>query len=163
MRAASRRTFQQSLRLQEGLGPAVAPVEAVMLDQVVIKMPCRETAVAGAIQRLDLLFPVQWHPLAGGFTKTAIQQAGLTAVLKTLTPATECSLAHPQQLRSLLLIEFGRLVTTQHTPKSDHPHTLQRFRTAHQALQRAQNYRTYRVLLTHPTWRLDNVWKICHI
>ena len=119
-------------------------------------MPCGETAVAGAIQGLDLLFPAQRHPLAGGFTKTAIQQPGLTAVFETLTPATECSFAHPQQLRSLLLTEFVRLVTTKHTPKPDHPHTLQRFRTAHQALQRAKITgqivcylnRTYRVLLT---------------
>ena len=82
MRATPRRTFQQSLRLQESLCPGVAPVEAVMLDQVVMEMPCRETAVAGALQHLDLLFPVQWHPLAGGFTKTAIQRAGFTAVLE---------------------------------------------------------------------------------
>src|SRR5580658_6188845 len=106
MRATPFGTLQKIFRLQKGLGPGVAPVEVMIADQVFVKVPCREAVVAGPIQGLDLLLPIQWHPFAGRLAQTAVQQPGLSAVLETLAPAAERPLAHTEQLRRLHLVEL---------------------------------------------------------
>src|SRR4051812_16996543 len=64
VRTKPRRPDKQALRLQECLGPAVAPGDAMAAGEVLVEMPCREAAVVRAIQALHLGCPVHRHALA---------------------------------------------------------------------------------------------------
>ena len=62
VRPAMLRLRQQIPALQERLGPAVAPPEPVVPNQVLVEMPRGEALIARPIQMLDLLAPVHRHP-----------------------------------------------------------------------------------------------------
>ena len=131
MRPATLGLLQQTLGMQEGLRPGVAPAEVVVLHQTLVEMLGREPGVTRAIQHLHFLAPVRGNPLARRLAQPPIQQARLALVLKALAPAPERPLAHPQQFPSLELAQLRGLVTAQNAHKLDHPHTLMGFRPAH--------------------------------
>ena len=118
----------------------------MLAHKMFVGMPRREAAVAGAIQSLDLLLPIQWHPSARSLAETAIQQTRFTSLLVAMTPAAERPLADPEQLRRLHLVELRRLVAIQNAPERHHSHTLTGSVRRIRDLQKGRNYRTDRVL-----------------
>ncbi len=134
--AAPRGALQKPLRLQERLGPRVAPAETVAAHQVLVKVLRREPAVTHTIQPLDLLLPVDRNPLPRRPTKPPVQKTGRPALFVALLPTTECPLADPKQLRRFALVEFARFIPLQHAPELDHSHTLKGFRPAHPGSQK---------------------------
>jgi hypothetical protein len=101
---------KQALRLQECLGPAIAPTKAVIAYQVFVEMPRRKAAVAIPIQRFDLLRPLRWHPFARGAAKPAIHQTSFPRRFEPHAPAAKRPLADPKQIGRVRLTEFARLI-----------------------------------------------------
>jgi hypothetical protein len=126
---------QKALRLQKYLRPGVAPAELMVAHKVLVKMPGREPAVTTAVQGCDLFLSISRNPFARDTAKPAVQQTGVTALLKAYAPTPECPLGDPKQLSRFNLIEFARFIPTQNTPELDHPHTVESFRPAHRRSQ----------------------------
>src|SRR5271169_1838262 len=151
MRAAPLRPFQQTLRLQKRLRPAVAPPEIVALRQLLVKVLGGEAVVALAIQSLYFLLPIHRNPPTRRLAQPAVQQAGLSVVLEADAPASKRPLPDPEQLRRFQLSELRSFVATQNIPELDHTNPLEGFRPAHPTSPKGQTlcekcYRTDRVL-----------------
>jgi hypothetical protein len=117
--------------LQMQLEPRVAPTEAVVLDQMLVEVLDGEALIALAVEPLDLLGPVDRNPLAGRLAQPTIDKPGLALILVSPGPAPEGSLAHPQKLRRLLLVQLRRFPAMQNVQKHSHAHPLKGFRPAH--------------------------------
>ncbi len=138
---------QQAPVLQIGLGPRVAPVEAMILHQMLVEMLGRKAGVAAAVKRLNLGLSRRRNPSARDLAKPPVQQASLSFDLKTIAPAPKRPLANPQQLARFQLTKLRRLVTSQNVQKLNHPHTLKGFRPAHPKPSKGSGiYRTDRAL-----------------
>src|ERR1700751_5308332 len=111
MRPLARRLGHDAFPLQVQLRPSVAPAEAVVLHQMLVKMLDRKTRVALAIEPLHL--------------------PALALLFVTARPPAERPLAHPEQLRRLFLIELRRFPAAQKTQKHRHAHPLKGFCPAH--------------------------------
>src|SRR5271169_4303119 len=106
-----------------------------------------EARVALAIERLHLLLPVHRNSLARRLAKPPVQEASLALLIVPVAPAPKRPLAHPKQLRRLLLVQLRRFPTTPNIQKHRHAHPLKGFRPAHpNPPKRAQRYRTDRAL-----------------
>src|SRR6266481_4981672 len=101
MRTAAPGLLQKPLRLQEGLGPSIAPVETMILHQVLVKMLRREAGVARAVKRFHLVRTVNRNPPAGSLAQPPVQQSGLAILFVALTPAPERPFTDTQKLRRL--------------------------------------------------------------
>src|SRR5271168_1225033 len=147
MRPLARRLRRQPHPLQVQLGPGVAPAEAVILHQMLVEVLDGEALVALAIKSLDLLRPVGWNPLARRLAKPPIDKSGLAFLLIPALPAPERPLAHPQELRRLLLVQLRRFPAVQNVQKHRHAHPLKGLRPAHPTPpKKGQTYRTDRAL-----------------
>src|SRR5882757_10996918 len=114
---------------------------------MLVKMLGRETLIARAIQPFDLLLAVTRHPFGRRLAKPAIHQPGLALRLEANAPTAKRPFGDAEQLSRFDLVEVGRFIAAQNTPKLDHSHTLKGFRPAHPGSpQRAQYHRTDRVL-----------------
>ena len=80
---------------------------------MLVEMLDRETLVALAIKPLHFLRPVDRNPLARRLAEPPVDEPGLAFLLVAARPAPECPLAHPEQLRRLLLIELRRFPAVQ--------------------------------------------------
>src|SRR5271166_5602976 len=107
----------------------------------------REALVALAIKSLHLLGPVDGNPLARRLAKPPIDKSGLAFLLIPALPAPERPLAHPQELRRLLLAQLRRFPAVQNVQKHRHAHPLKGLRPAHPTPpKKGQTYRTDRAL-----------------
>jgi hypothetical protein len=131
MRALTRRLRNNARPLQMQLQPGVAPAETMVLDEMLVEMLDREALVTLAIKPLHLFGPVNRNPLARGLAEPAVQEPRLTGLVIAARPAPERPLAHPEQLRRLLLIELRRFPAVQNVQKHRHAHPLKGFRPAH--------------------------------
>src|SRR5271156_3863569 len=107
----------------------------------------REALVALAIERFHLLGPVDGNPLARRLAKPPIDKSGLAFLLIPALPAPERPLAHPQELRRLLLVQLRRFPAVKNVQKHRHAHPLKGLRPAHpNPPEKGQTYRTDRAL-----------------
>src|SRR5215218_1317888 len=131
VRATPLRLRQQPAALQKRLGPGVAPGEPVLAEQVLVEVLRREPSVALAIQPFHLLQRRVRNRPARPAAQSAVHQAGFPGLLEPPAPATECPLAHAQQLRRLQLAQLCALPAAQHVSKLQHPQTLPLLRPPH--------------------------------
>src|SRR5512143_587214 len=124
VRTATQRPRQQIAALQECLRPAVAPRKPVIANQMLVEMPCRETLIARPIQRLHLITAIHRNSLARRLAYPTVQQSSFALFLIPATPATECPLSHPQQLRRFQLAQRRCLPATKHIHELQHTNTL---------------------------------------
>src|SRR5664279_5507475 len=108
MRPLARRFGHDPRPLEMQLEPGVAPAEAVVLDEMLVEMLDRETMVTLAVEPLHFLGPIRRNPPARRLAEPPIDEAGLTLLFVTARPAPERPLAHPEQLRRLLLVQLRR-------------------------------------------------------
>ena len=113
VRPLARRLPDHPHPLKMKLGPGVAPAEAVILHQMLVKVLDREALVALAIEPLHLLGPVDRNPLARRLAKPAVQEPGLALLLVAARPPPKRPLAHPQKLRRLFLVQLRRFPTVE--------------------------------------------------
>src|SRR3984885_11538006 len=144
--------FAWSLRnnarpLQMQLQPGVAPAETMVLDEMLVERLDREALVTLAIKPLHLFGPVNRNPLARGLAEPAVDEPGLALLLIAPRPAPERPLAHPEQLRRLLLIELPRFQAVKKSQKPRHAHSLFGFPPTHpNPPKKGSDYRTGRAL-----------------
>ena len=131
MRPLARRLGHQPFPLQVKLGPGVAPAKAVILHQMLMEVLDGETLVALAIERLHLLGPVDRNPLARRLAEPLVQKPRLALLIAPVAPAPKRPLAHPKQLRRLLLIQLRQFPAALDVQKHRHAHPLKGFRPAH--------------------------------
>ena len=147
MRPLARRLGQKPLRLQEQLGPGVAPAKAVVPDQMLVKVLGGEAEITLPVERLHFLLPVDRNPLARRLAQSPVEKPGLAFLLVTAKPAPKRPLAHSQYLRRLRLVQLRPVPTAEKLNKTRHAHTLKNLRPAQPALlKRSQSYRTDRAL-----------------
>jgi hypothetical protein len=103
----------------------------MVLDEMLVEVLDRETLVALAIEPLHFFRPVRRDPPARRLAEPAVEEAGLAVLLIAARPAPQRPLAHPEQLRRLLLAELRRFPTAQKIQKHRHAHPLSGFRPAH--------------------------------
>ena len=113
--------------------------------------------VALAVEPFHLFRPIARDPPARRLAEPAIQKPGLAFLLVAARPAPERPLAHPEQLRRLLLIELRRFPAVEKIQKPRHAHSLSGFPPAHPDPPKGSRLtgqvvrylnRTYRVLAT---------------
>jgi len=85
----------------------------VILNQALVEVLDRKTLVALAVKPFHLFRPIARDPLARRLAEPPVDEPGLAFVLVAARPAPECPLAHPEQLRRLLLIELRRFPAVQ--------------------------------------------------
>jgi hypothetical protein len=85
----------------------------VVLHPMLVEMLDRETLVALAVKPFHLFRPIARDPLARRLAEPPVDEPGLAFLLVAARPAPECPLAHPEQLRRLLLIELRRFPAVQ--------------------------------------------------
>src|SRR6202041_3170016 len=98
---------------------------------MLVEMLDRETLVALAVKPFHLFRPIARDPLARRLAEPPVDEPGLAFLLVAARPAPECPLAHPEQLRRLLLIELRRFPAVQKIQKHRHARTLKGLRPAH--------------------------------
>jgi hypothetical protein len=140
MRALTRRLRNNARPLQMQLQPGVAPAETMVerLD--------REALVTLAIKPLHRLGPVNRNPLARRLAEPAVDEPGLALLLIAPRPAPERPLAHPEQLRRLLLIELRRFPAEEESKTSPCALPLRLPSGPSKPVQKGSDYRTGRAL-----------------
>ncbi len=132
VRPAARRFGGAAMGLQRQTNPVVAPLEIVIQDQLVPKMPGREIPVPGVEQRQQPHHLVhrrapRRHPAQAAVVKT------LCAVrLEAIAPAPKRPLRHAQHRCRFLLAHLAPLRAPQNLLELHQPYPLQHVRPSHE-------------------------------
>src|SRR6185312_2051218 len=105
MRPLARCLPDYALPLQMQLESGVAPAEAMVLHQMLVKVLDGETLIALAIEPLDLLGAIGRHVLARRLAKPPINKSGLAVLLVVGRPARERPHVNAKQLRRLFVVQ----------------------------------------------------------
>ena len=119
--AAPLRLGDQACALQGGLGPGVAPGEAVVGAQMVVEVLDRPAHVAGAVLLEHPGHLIGRHAARGRFAEPAVEEAVQAFLLIASSVAVEAALAHPQKLRRLQGGKPPCLKVSQNILKGLHP------------------------------------------
>src|SRR4051794_7459396 len=124
VRAAARRLGHQPTAVEKVLRPGVAPAEAMVGFEVLVKMLGGEALIALAIEPLHFLsLTIRQRPSRSP-PQAAIGEPVFALLLKSPRPSPERPLAHAQYLCRLQLAQPSGFPATQHIPELQHPQSL---------------------------------------
>jgi hypothetical protein len=118
----------------------------MVLDEMLVERLDREALVTLAIKPLHRLGPVNRNPLARRLAEPAVDEPGLALLLIAPRPAPDHPLAHPEQLRRLLLIELRRFPAEEESKTSPCALPLRLPSGPSKPVQKGSDYRTGRAL-----------------